>query len=594
MSDLHFSPRPNRAHEIAWRPWGSQAFDEARTADKPVLLSLSAVWCHWCHVMDETSYSDDGVIAKLNANFIPVRVDADQRPDINARYNAGGWPTTAFLTPDGEILTAQTYVPPEGMRSMIDIVLDAYRNRRDEVSAAIAERRRRRATFATPSDPPDASNVNASIIETTKAAIEEAFDEDFGGFGSEPKFPQLDVLEYTALEFARTRDPRLERILSSTLSAMARGGMYDHIEGGFFRYSTTRDWSVPHFEKMAEDHAGFLRIYARAWRLFGLPAQRETLVSSLAYVRTTLRDPETGLFAGSQDADETYYSLPLEQRRAMQAPYIDRTSYTNWTAALAGAFAFAGAMLDDDELVAQALQTLDTIDALLLDDEGLCYHFLLPGGKPELRGQLTDQAAYLRALLDTYEVCGEPRLLARAQNLASKIVDAFSQPDGLLADRAGDDALGLLATGAAPLPENAAVADALLRLAVITQDEGRHERAMLILGAFAERYATYRTFAAPFASAVARALYGGSSATIVGEPQAAATFREVARRLPDPLLVVATLAPDDPRVEARGLRAMLGAPVAYLCHGTACSAPVTDAAQLREAFDALHAAQSGR
>src|SRR5579864_8730425 len=110
MSDFHFSPRPNRAHEIAWRPWGTQAFAQAKAAEKPILLSLSAVWCHWCHVMDETSYSDPEVIATLNEGFIPVRVDADQRPDVNARYNAGGWPTTAFLTHEGDILNAQTYL----------------------------------------------------------------------------------------------------------------------------------------------------------------------------------------------------------------------------------------------------------------------------------------------------------------------------------------------------------------------------------------------------------------------------------------------------------------------------------------------------
>ncbi|HTV74177.1 MAG TPA: DUF255 domain-containing protein [Candidatus Acidoferrales bacterium] len=589
MSEFHFSPRPNRAGEIAWRAWSREAFDEARAADKPVLLSLSAVWCHWCHVMDETSYSDPGVIDKINAAFIPVRVDADQRPDINARYNAGGWPTTAFLAPDGEILTAQTYVPPDGMRSVIEIVLDAYGNRRDEITAAIAQRRERRA-----SAPLERTNaqIDESILRTARASVEDAFDEDYGGFGSEPKFPHIDVLEFTALEYERTHDARLERILSATLSAMARGGMYDHIEGGFFRYSTTRDWSVPHFEKMAEDHAGFIRLYAWAWRVLGLSSLRETLVSTIAYVRTTLRDPRTGLFAGSQDADETYYSLPLEQRRTMAAPYIDRTSYTNWSAALGGAFTVAGAALDDDALVAEGLQTLDTIAGSLLDEDGLCYHFLPPGGRPTLRGQLTDQASYLRALLDAYDVCGEPRLLARAKTLAQTILLVFSQADDTLADHVTDEPLGLLVSAAAPLPENATVANALLRLGVILQDDSSTDRALRILRAFVPRYAGYRTFAAPYASAVARALYGGSSVTIVGAPQATSAFREVARRLPDPLLVAATFAPDDPLVRERGLAAQT--PVAYLCHGRLCGAPVHDAANLRDAFDMLHAAQSGR
>jgi uncharacterized protein YyaL (SSP411 family) len=589
MNDLHFSPRPNRAHEIAWRPWGTQAFDEAKAAGKPVLLSLSAVWCHWCHVMDETSYSDGGVIDKLNAEFIPIRVDADQRPDINARYNAGGWPTTAFLTPEGEILTAQTYVPPQGMHSIIEIVLDAYRNRRDEVSSALAQRRERRMAATSPNPARPAAGLDATILETTRRAVEEAFDEDYGGFGSEPKFPHVDVLAFTAREFERTRDPRLERILSTTLTSMARGGMYDHIEGGFFRYSTTRDWSVPHFEKMAEDHAGFLTLYARAWRLLGLAPLRETLISAIAYVRTVLRDPQTGFFAGSQDADETYYALPLEARRAMQAPYIDRTSYTNWTTALAGAFAVAGAALDDDVLIAESLQTLDAVHDTLVDGDGLLYHFVAPGGPPRLCGQLTDQAAYLRALLDAYEISGEARLLERARAFAHRVVRFFAQEDGALRDRTEDDAIGLLATSSQPIAENASVADSLLRLAVITAEPTCGEQAEGILRAFSARYAGFGTFAAPYASAVARFLYGGASVTIVGEGSPTARFRETARRLPDALLVVATLADDDPLVRERALRPMLGTPVAYVCRGNTCAAPVTDAAKLREAFDSLAA-----
>jgi hypothetical protein len=537
--------------------------------------------------MDETSYSDAEVVAAINEAFIPVRVDADQRPDINARYNAGGWPTTAFLTHEGDILNAQTYVPPEGMRAIIRTIVEAYKNRRADIFEATAHRRKH---LSAPKPPGDAA-LNDDVVATTRRAIEEAFDEEQGGFGSEPKFPQTDVLDFVLLEFERTRDPRLEQILAKTLRAMSHGGTYDHIEGGFFRYSTTRDWSIPHFEKMAEDHAGLIRVYARAWRACGTPALRETLLSAISYLRTTLRDPDTGLFAGSQDADETYYASTLEERRASQAPYIDRTSYTNWTAALAGAYAIAGAVLADDVLVGEALQTLDTIAAFLIDERGLCYHFLTPGESPRLRNQLTDQAAYLRALLDAYEASGQIRLLARAFALAKKIHEAFAGDDGTLADHAGD-ALGMLAVRMTPLTENASVADSLLRLSVITADPRYRERAERILRAFASRYASYRTFAAPYASAVARYLHGGTDVTIVGTPEASAPLREAARRLPDPLLVVATFPEDDPLAAARGLRAMLGTPVAYVCRGTACGAPVTSAANVRKAFDSLLVVQS--
>jgi hypothetical protein len=585
MSEFRFSPRANRAHEITWRPWSEAAFDEASSADKPVLLSLSAVWCHWCHVMDETSYSDPEIIAKINEAFIPIRVDADQRPDVNARYNAGGWPTTAFLAPNGGILNAQTYVPPAGMRAIIDMILDAYRNRRDEIAAALAHRHGRLSAMPSPPQ----GTLDGSILDTTLRAIEEAFDEEYGGLGDAPKFPQTDVLEFLCLELERKRDVRMERILSVTLRAMSRGGMYDHVEGGFFRYSTTRDWSVPHFEKMAEDHAGLIRAYARAWRSIGTPALRETLLSTIAYVRATLRDPVTGLFAGSQDADEAYYASPLEQRRSMQAPYVDRTSYTNWTAALAGAFATAGTILADDRLIAEAVQTLDTIEGKLLDEEGLCHHFLVPGSAPQVSKLLTDQSAYLRALLDAYEAGGERRLLTRALALANAIDTRFTDESGTLRDHAGDGTLGMLGVPAVPLPENSSIAASLLRLWVITGDERYRDRAERILLGFSARYAAYRTFAASYASAVARYLHGGADVNILGAPNASAPLREAAHRLPDPLLVVATLCEDDPLATGRGLRAMLGTPVAYVCRGTACSAPVTSAADLRAAFDSLGA-----
>jgi uncharacterized protein len=582
MTHFHFSPRPNRAHEIAWRSWSTETFAEAQAADKPILLSLSAVWCHWCHVMDETSYSDSDVIATINKAFIPIRVDADQRPDINARYNAGGWPTTAFLTPDGSILNAQTYLPPEGIRTIIDVILEAYHKRRDEITEALARRHKHLLVVKPPSTDP----LDPSILSVTRTAIEDAFDEEHGGFGQEPKFPQTDVLEFVTLEFKRTKDTRMERILSKTLHAMSHGGSYDHIEGGFFRYSTTRDWSIPHFEKMAEDHAGLIRAYALAWRALGTNALRETLLSALSYVRSVLRDHSSGLFAGSQDADEAYYASSLQERRAMQAPYIDRTSYTNWSASLAGAFAIAGGVLSDDCLTTESLQTLDTIATSLLDDQGLCYHFQIPGQQPRLSRQLTDQTAYLRALLDAYEVTGESRLLTRALALAEKIDTIFTEEDGSLVDHA-NDAQGLLSIRITPLPENASFADSLLRLSVITLQARYRERAHALLGVFTNRYASYQTFAAPYASAVARYLHGGTGVTILGTSQASAPLREAARRLPEPFLVTATFSENDPLIGQRGLRAMLGTPVAYICRGTACGAPVTEPAGIRMAFDAL-------
>ena len=202
--------------------------------------------------------------------------------------------------------------------------------------------------------PPEDIDLDAAPIARLLEDLRASFDHEYGGFGNEPKFPQPEVHEFLIDEWRHGGGQDLHDMAARTLLAMARGGTYDHVEGGFFRYSTTRDWSVPHFEKMAEDHAGLIRVLADLV-LFAPSAElRETLVSAVGYVRTVLRDPNTGFFAGSQDADEQYYELPLEERRKLTAPYVDRTSYTNWTCALAGSLCWAARALDDDVLLARS------------------------------------------------------------------------------------------------------------------------------------------------------------------------------------------------------------------------------------------------
>src|SRR5581483_3867628 len=252
--------------------------------------------------------------------------------------------------------------------------------------------------------------------------LTESYDDEYGGFGDAPKFPQPELLEFLLSEWRAGGEERLYAMVAQTVLAMSRGGTYDHVEGGFFRYSTTRDWSVPHFEKMAEDHAGLIRVLARLTLFAPATGFREILVSTMRYVRETLRDAQTHLFAGSQDADEAYFALPLEERRAREAPFVDRTSYTNWTCALAGAWCYAGRALDEDATIAQACATLDAVHDRLSDPDGLVYHYVVPGGTPQVRGLLTDQAAYLRALVDAHEISGEPRFLERARTLADRIL----------------------------------------------------------------------------------------------------------------------------------------------------------------------------
>ncbi len=583
MTEFHFSPRPNRAGEIAWRPWGEAAFSEAHRADKPILLSISAVWCHWCHVMDETSYSDPRVIETINERFTPVRVDNDRRPDVNARYNQGGWPTTAFLTPAGALLAGATYMPPEQMLGALDQIADFYKENRAHIEERAVELSKER-----PQDRPAAGELRKTMIVRVLEEISGAYDAEYGGFGTEPKFPMTDVLEFLLQDHRATGDERPYEMLAKSLLGMADGGMYDHVEGGFFRYSTARDWSIPHFEKMTEDHAALLRVLAELARTTRNDRFRETLQSALQYVRTVLRDPQTHFFAGSQDADEAYFGLPLEERRKREAPYVDRTSYSNWTAAMAGAFALAGAALEDDDVLRESEATLDALHDRMRDEDGLLYHFIEPGGAPHVRGLLADQSAYLRALLDAHDCGGQPRFLQRALDLADAIERRFASPQGGFYDHAGvEEQLGNLAVRQRPLADNSLLADSFLRLAALDNDDRRHAAAEQTLQVYASNYGSMHMFAAPFARALRRYFSAAPSVVLVGTAEQTGELREAARALPNPLITVCTIDPSDTKaLQERGMDATI-APVAYLCRGNVCGAPARTTAELRTAYEQL-------
>lgn len=554
---------------IPWQSWGEAAFDAARTADKPVLLSISAVWCHWCHVMDHTSYSDPAVIETIRERYVAIRVDNDVRPDVNIRYNQGGWPTTAFLTPEGDLIAGATYLPPEQMASALARVADFYRDNRATIRTRASEIRERLQEAR-----PERRELSAASIDATIDAIERTYDQTYGGFGETQKFPMTDVLRLLWLEYRVRGEQRLYDMLARTMLAMAEGGMYDHVEGGFFRYSTTPDWSIPHFEKMAEDHAGLIRVLAELSRATRNPKFHATLRSAAAYVRATLRDGETGLFAGSQDADESYYALPLDERRAREAPFVDRRSYTNWSAALAAAMLAAGEALEDERLVAESLAGLHYLREHVRDGDGLLAHVRHPDGRVEVHGLLTDQAAYFAAAIDAHEIAGDETLLREAVPLAGAILRDFRDESGALRDHAGREAaVASLERADYPPRENAIVADALLRLAVLTEDERYRDAAIGILEALSERAPRFGLFGAAYAGAVRRALAPPLRAELRGSGDAA-ELREALRSLPDPLLCIRTVADDEP------LRVLL-------CRGTVCAEPAYDRAGVRTAFERL-------
>ena len=307
--------RSARHQPVRWFAWGAEAFARARAEDKPVLLDIGAVWCHWCHVMDRESYENADIAAILNEHFIAVKVDRDERPDVDARYQAavsaisgqGGWPLTAFLTPDGRPFFGGTYFPAEerygrpGMRRVLLTMADAWRTRREEVlesAASVMAAVEQNENFSGRGE-----SLSPVLIEKIVASILRQYDPHHGGFGSQPKFPHPAALDLLLDVAARTGSAEARDAVLETLRRMRRGGVYDQLAGGFHRYSVDERWVVPHFEKMLYDNTELLRCYVHAYQSFVEPEFAVTAQEIIAWMDSTMTDRALGGFYASQDAD---------------------------------------------------------------------------------------------------------------------------------------------------------------------------------------------------------------------------------------------------------------------------------------------------
>jgi uncharacterized protein len=299
---------------VDWYPWGAAAFERARAEGRPILLSIGYSACHWCHVMEHESFEDEETARLMNEHFVSVKVDREERPDVDSIYMSavqamtghGGWPMTVFLMPDGSPFYGGTYFPPEprhglpSFRQVLSVVADAYHTRRDEVAESAAGLRDALEQSTRLRAP--AAAVDLSILDGAYRRMAGSYDTQYGGFGTAPKFPQPLALEFVLRHHARTGDEQPLRLLRHTLRQMADGGMYDHLGGGFHRYSVDRQWLVPHFEKMLYDNALLARLYARAYQATQEPALRRVAEQTLDYVRREMTAPDGGFYS-AQDAD---------------------------------------------------------------------------------------------------------------------------------------------------------------------------------------------------------------------------------------------------------------------------------------------------
>jgi uncharacterized protein len=616
---------------VDWYPWGEEALRRAREEDKPILLSIGYSACHWCHVMEHESFEDESTARLMNERFVNVKVDREERPDLDSVYmdavitltGHGGWPMTVFLTPDSEPFFGGTYYPPEplhGLPSFKQVLLavaEAYHDRRSDVARSARElvEAVRRSTELDPSHEPLTPSLLGAAVRGTRTQ----FDPQWGGFGRAPKFPPASTLEFLL------RRGELDMV-TKTLDGMAAGGMYDLVGGGFHRYSVDDQWLVPHFEKMLYDNALLAQAYLHAWVVTGDERYRKVAEETLDYMLRELRLHEGG-FASAQDADtegvegltftwtreELAEALGKDRSELLQPfehgrfvlrgeldeeerlrlfevrerrpkPARDDKAVASWNGLALAALAEGGRRLERDDLIGAARALAEFLLGPLSDGNGRLYRSFR-AGQAKTRGYLDDYADVANGLYELHVATGELRWLEESHRLAVLAVELFGD-----ADRGGFfltavDAETLVARKKDfddhPSPSgNSMLAYVLLRLARIYGDEELERRAVSVF-----RLVHHVLERAP--TAVGHALCAldlhfstHREVAIIGSPE-----DEVARAALapfEPNTVVAFGPSDDvPLLEGKGY--VDGRSAVYVCERFACRAPVTDAAELAAA-----------
>jgi len=536
---------------VDWYPWGEEAFARARAEDKPLLLSVGYSACHWCHVMERESFEDDDIAGVMNRHFVNVKVDREERPDVDQIYmeavqsmtGHGGWPMTVFLTPEGVPFYGGTYFPPTdrhglpGFPRLLEAIADAWRSRRAEVvasgqklAAQLGQGGRLRGASTT---------LGEEMLSSAFEALSSQFDEEFGGLGGAPKFPQPMIWEFVLRFWKRTGNPYAKRMVHTTLIRMARGGMYDQLGGGFARYSVDARWLVPHFEKMLYDNAQLASLYLHAWLAFGDPECRRVCEETLDYVLREMTDPSGGFYS-AQDADSEghegkffvwtpeeiravlgdgadaaleYWGLnhgvnfegtnilylpgepdPARMAAARQALYDARERrvhpgrddkvLASWNGLMALALADAGRALGREDYVQAAARNVDFVLRAMRENGRLLRTW--KGGQAKLLGYLEDYAMVAAALLAVWEATFERRWLNEARTLADDMLRLFwsDEVEGFYDTGTDHETLIVrprnLFDNAVPCGSSVAI-EVLLRLTELTGERRYEERALRAL-----------------------------------------------------------------------------------------------------------------
>jgi len=434
----------------------------------------------------------------VNREYVPVRVDTERRPDVNERYNVGGWPTIAFLTPGGGLLWGTASADPVQLRQVVDQLHSGYRLQRERLEEEI-RKRDEKVEQAQKTAYPQPSRLTPEIFRKSVRGILLTFDASFGGFGREPKFPMPASLQVLLWALQETGGPDFREVLTKTLDAIAERGLYDAVEGGFFRYCETESWGRPHTEKLCEENAGLIRAFLDAWSLTGESRYRARAVQSVEWVWKTLWEPGSALFYGSQGSDDEHYALPRERRGASRP--LDRTQFTASAAQMCSTFLRASAVLDRPDLEAAALRCLDEIVRIGLDPHRGVAHFFDP--QPQGYGLARAQAYLARALVDAYESTGRTTYLDSAEALLAYARKElwYSEQGGWLDRPPGNREWGELARPRKNIQENSVAAEAAIRLSYLRGKEDLLEFARRILLSFPDFQDDYGHYTAEYSIA---------------------------------------------------------------------------------------------
>lgn len=568
--------------------------------------------------MDETTYSDQEVIDLIDSGFIAVRVDTDQRPDVNSRYNMGGWPTTVILTPDGNTLTGGTYIPAPRMKYLLREALAAVlRGAVELVNDWDTENPDYVGDYDDDDEYSDDPVHGPGHIESPQFDLDDgelwdtyewirddlitSYDSYFGGFGTQPKFPMVEALRLSAHDYTLTQNSDMEEILTHSLKSMVRGGIYDQVEGGFFRYSTTRDWGIPHFEKMLEDNSLLLSLLIDAYKLTRAGTFLGKALDTLRYLEVRLFQQCPPSFGGSQDADEAYYSMDAPGRRKMKAPYIDSNVYAAWNALAVQAILNVWTVTGDEAQLSLALAVADTLRSELYDPQVGVYRYL-DSNTGMRRSPLTldDQIRFVDMSLWLYSVTGNSRWRDDATHLINLIMNQYVGEHGLLSDIPSDR------TQARPLlakhydfHENARAASTLSTASAMLERDDLRGFARQILSRLKQSVQSYGAMAAEFALAVQDVLRPWTRVTVAGCFSQADGIRtkDFLRTLHSgvrPQLAVVPLDIDTDRAAIESLGMDVDeTPVAVACVGKKCLKPQTDPEVLLAQLDQVSRKRHG-